>query len=383
MPRSSPRQRRSRWDRSSRSTRAPVRTTKLHRSRRPRAVRPDGANLLRGCLDHGAPVAFFPIGGLQLDTVDNPDLDAAIVRSVICDERAPSVRLMPASDQRMHVGRGPRIGFPIFELTTFSDTEREQLRALDRILVCTEWARGVMLENDITSVPIDVVPLGVDRRIFHEGLVPPRRDRDTVFMQGGKLEPRKGQLELLRAFEAAFTPRDDVSLVLLCQNPFLTEQEFAERAAPFHRSPMASRITLITTPFAHQRDMARVMAAADCGVFPVRAEGWNLEALEMLSLGKQVIATNYSAHTAFLNAANARLIAIDDCEDVPESCGIGQWAAFGDAQHTQLVEHLRAVHAERQQTGPLVNPAGIETAMQFSWSASAEALLCAVEASIG
>jgi Glycosyl transferases group 1 len=342
-----------------------------------------GANLLRSCIEHGSPVAFFPVGGLQLDTVEQSDLDAAIVRGGVYDERAPCVRLMPAGDQQMHVGRGPRIGFPIFELTAFSDAEREQLRALDRILVCTEWARDVMLENDITSVPIDIVPLGVDRRIFHERLAPPHRDRGTVFLQGGKLEPRKGQLELLRAFEAAFTPRDDVSLVLLCQNPFVTAREFAERAAPFHRSPMASRITLITTPFAHQRDMARVMAAADCGVFPVRAEGWNLEALEMLSLGKQVIATNYSAHTAFLNHDNARLIAVDKLEDVPVACGIGQWAVFGDAQHEQLVAHLRAVHAERQKAGPLSNAAGVETALQFSWSASADALLRAVEAAVG
>jgi glycosyltransferase involved in cell wall biosynthesis len=341
-----------------------------------------GANLLRSCLERGSPVAFFPVGGLRLDTVDQPELDAAIVRSGAYDDRAVSVRLMPAGDQRMHIGHGPRVGFPIFELTTFTEAEREQLRALDRILVCTEWARDVMLQNGIASVPIDIVPLGVDRRIFHERLAPAHRDRDTVFLQGGKLEPRKGQRELLRAFEAAFTPRDDVSLVLLCQNPFVTAHEFAERAAPFHRSPMAARITLITTPFAHQRDMARVMAAADCGVFPVRAEGWNLEALEMLSLGKRVIATNYSAHTAFLNDDNARLIAVDMLEDVPAACGVGQWAAFGDVQHEQLVAHLRAIHVERQETGPLTNAAGIDIAERFSWSASADALLHSIEASI-
>jgi glycosyltransferase involved in cell wall biosynthesis len=341
-----------------------------------------GANLLRAALDLGAPLSFFPIDGLHMDTVAAPALEAALLRSEHIDLAAPSLRLLPAYDQRRHIGHGPRIGFPIFELTHFTNDERQQLRELDRILVCSEWAKRIIRENDIGDVPVSVVPLGVDRTIFHERLAPSHRANETIFLQGGKLEARKGQRELLRAFEAAFSPRDQVHLVLLCQNPFLSAAEFERRAEPFRQSPLASRITLITTAFSHQREMAHVMATADCGVFPVRAEGWNLEALEMLSMGKSVIATDYSAHTQFLTHENAHLISVDALEDVPADLGIGQWAAFGDAQHEQLVVHLRSVHHARQQDGPIRNRAGILTAEKFSWNASGVALLDAVEASL-
>ena len=56
---------------------------------------------------------------------------------------------------------------------------------------------------------------------------------------------------------------------------------------------------------------------ADCGLFPARAEGWNLELLEMMACGKQVIATNYSAHTEFCTKENSILIESD--ENIPKN----------------------------------------------------------------
>ena len=94
---------------------------------------------------------------------------------------------------------------------------------------------------------------------------------------------------------------------------------------------MASRISLLTNELPGQRDVAALMASADCGVFPSRAEGWNLEALEMLSMGKPVIATSCTAHNEYLTRDNARLIKIDGFEPAVAN-GValpGQWAAWG------------------------------------------------------
>ena len=56
----------------------------------------------------------------------------------------------------------------------------------------------------------------------------------------------------------------------------------------------------------------------------------------------------------------------------------GRWAAWGDPQHEQLVQHLRDVHAERQRGELALNQSGVETSKQFSWTASARALLASV-----
>ena len=64
-------------------------------------------------------------------------------------------------------------------------------------------------------------------------------------------------------------------------------------------------------------DVAALLADCDCGVFPSRAEGWNLGLLECMSMGLNVIATNYSAHTEFVEPANCRVVQIDETEPQP------------------------------------------------------------------
>lgn len=338
-----------------------------------------GAHLLREFMQLGAPVAYFPIGNVDRALVPLDTLDLALGRQGSYDDHAPSVRLSQQFDLATHIGRGPRIGFPIFELDQFQPHERHHLSRQDRLLVTCEWARDVLRANGIESVPIDIVPLGVDRAVFNESVQSgTSRNVGTVFMSVGKLERRKGQLELLRAFEAAFTPKDLVRLVVVCHNAFMDEDAMAAMLGPFRVSPMASRITVVTRPFATQHELARLMAASDCGVFPARAEGWNLEALEMLSMGKPVIATACTAHNAFLTPANARLIRIDAYEETVMGGARGRWAAWGSAQHDQLVAQLCTVHEERQNGDLALNRAGIVTAEEHSWASSAQALLRSV-----
>lgn len=339
-----------------------------------------GANLLRELLQLGAPVSYFPLGAVDRTIAQVDDLDRALARQGNYDDAGASVRISQQFDLAMHVGRGPRIGFPIFELDRFHPYERHQLARQERLLVTCEWARTVLHENGVTQVPIDIVPLGVDRRVFHEQVTPAHpAGNATVFMSVGKLEPRKGQLELLRAFESAFTPRDAVRLILICHNPFVDAATKARQLEPFRTSPMTGRITLVTTPFNTQSELAAQMAMADCGVFPARAEGWNLEALEMLSLGRTVIATACTAHTAFLNHHNARLIGVDALEESIPGARRGRWAAWNARQHEQLVTEMRRVHDLRQQAPLATNMAGVRTAKAHSWTASAVALLTSVQ----
>jgi glycosyltransferase involved in cell wall biosynthesis len=120
------------------------------------------------------------------------------------------------------------------------------------------------------------------------------------------------------------------------------------------------------------------MRQVDCGVFPVKAEGWNLELLELLSCGKNVITTNYSGHTEFTNSKNSYLVEINELEpayDVIWFHGQGNWAKIGDKQKDSFAEKMKYVHSLKQNGELGLNIAGIETARQFSWERTAREIL--------
>ena len=83
-----------------------------------------------------------------------------------------------------------------------------------------------------------------------------------------------------------------------------------------------------------------------CGLWciSITAEGWNLELLEMLACGKQVITTNYSAHTEFCNKENA-FVDIEKNETAYDgkwfNGKVGEWACIDKNEKEQFIEHMR------------------------------------------
>jgi glycosyltransferase involved in cell wall biosynthesis len=336
-----------------------------------------GQKLLQALDNGGHEVALFPIGPVEYEPSFARTFLRTTTRAHQYGPSAPSVRMYHQDQLAEHVGRGRRVGFPFFELDRFTLAEQHHLVQMDRVFVASHWARRVLTTD--ADIDTRVVPLGVDRTVFHEDLrdVPRMDSHLTTFINIGKWETRKGHDVLLEAFNKAFELTDQVHLRMLNANPFIgPDNEMWARM--YEQSPMGPRITVERGRLRSVRDVAKALAGADCGVWPARAEGWNLEALEMLATGGHVIATDYSGHTEFLSKDNARLIEVADLEDAYDGVwfqGQGRWARLGDDAVDQLVEHLRGVHRAKQCGELPLNEAGIETAKRFSWENSARAFV--------
>ena len=353
-----------------------------------------GINILKA-LQARTDVALHMIG--QPQVTNQADADAVkkgLETAKFFDAKATCVKIWHQNQMAERIGSGKFIGFPIFELDTFTDLEKHHLRSCDELMVCSQWAKDVVLSNifpadipvvhDLFAEKIHVVPLGVDTEIFKPHV---SKRPKTIFFNCGKWEKRKGHDILLECFNRAFRHEDDVELWMMCHNPFIGDHN-KEWENLYKNSPLGDKIRMIPRQKTHE-DVYNIMKQTDCGVFPARAEGWNLELLEMMACGKDVITTNYSAHTEFCNEKNSFLIDIDSLE--PAYDGVfftgnhGQWASFNDSSKSQLVEHMRNVHGVKQQytnghdihfrelTSP--NHAGIETANKFTWENSAKELL--------
>lgn len=280
---------------------------------------------------------------------------------------SPCIRIWHQFDMSLFCG-DYKIGFPIFELDEFTPQEKHHLSGLDEIFVCSEWAADVIEANKIGR-PVTVIPLGVDTELFK-----PMADSETRpyrFLAAGKWEYRKGHDVVLRAFTEEFSQDDDVELVCLCDNPVIPAADNLDWNQTFKQSPLGNKILLVPRQ-PTQEAVCGVMNKVDCGVFPARAEGWNLELIEMMACNKPVITTNYSGHTEFCNRENSELIECFEKEIAFDGFffkqNIGSWMKFTDENIETLKQKMRYAYENRVKT----NPAGVETARKFSWKHSAE-----------
>jgi glycosyltransferase involved in cell wall biosynthesis len=184
------------------------------------------------------------------------------------------------------------------------------------------------------------------------------------------------------AFEAAFSDGDDVRLVMACHNPCADERYNAQWEDYYNASPMRGKIAVCPSYFPSQGGVVELMRAADVGLFPARAEGWNLELGEMLALGRRVVCTNYAGHTEFVCGEYANLVEVDRLVPAYDGHwfhGQGAWADLGERQLEQLVEHMRALHKEKRENGSLPNHLGAKMMAEwYTWRHSAEALISAL-----
>lgn len=342
-----------------------------------------GGNLLIS-MSKQVPVALFPI---NLNT--NNKRFAQIAKLCIEDQarfeiQAPSLRLWHPHDLAQHVGKGIHAGYSIFETNKFTERELRNVGAQDIFFVCSEWFRQIAEDQlgTSSSTHVRVAPLGVDRQIFYEDNK--ANNSWTTFLNVGKWEYRKGHDVLIDAFNKAFEPKDRVRLWMSSHSIFLEPERNngvdgnKEWEDSYKNTKMGSKISFVQrTPT--QEGLARTMRLVDCGIFPSRSEGWNLPLLEMMSCGKHVMATNFSAHTEFCNKDNALLIEISKEEEAWDGIwfnGMGTWADVSTSDvMDQMVEQMRYIHGWKQNGSLGINNFGIETAKEFSWDRTANSIL--------
>lgn len=336
-------------------------------------------NITKALINNKVELSLFPIGQPQVYTQE----DASIVKQCMetakfFDCNAPCIKIWHQNDMAQFAGKGKHIGFPIFELDTFNNIEKHHLQSCDSLFVCSEWAKDILYNHkNWTSPRVDVIPLGVDTSLFKPSDI--NTSSDTIFFNCGKWEVRKGHPELIKAFTSAFEPTDKVQLWLMCDNPFNSEEENAQWYSLFNTTKHYENglIKLIPRVATHHQ-VYNIMSQTDCGVFPSRAEGWNLEAIEMLACGKHLIITDYSAHTEFCNKENSLLIPIKEKELAFDNKWFfcqGSWAKLETHELDVTIEHMRNVHRMKQNNELALNTRGVETANKFSWNNSAKRII--------
>ncbi len=281
----------------------------------------------------------------------------------------------PAHDEAVY-----SVGRSMFETDGLPGHWVAGANALDELWVTGDFNAQTFRDAGV-RVPMHVIPGGIDSQLFHPDgaryAVP--GVRGTVFLSVFEWRLRKGWDVLLRAWADAFSPGDDVTLVIRAypignvdgrrNADILNERidRFLLESCGRRRADVA-RIVLIGERVP-ARDLPALYRMADSFVLPTRGEGWGRPFMESMACGVPVIATNWSAHLAFLNGDNGYLIDVEglvpaDATEVSVYAG-QRWA---DPSAAHLSTLFRRVHADRAEARALGARARQDMVTEWPWS---------------
>lgn len=312
---------------------------------------------------------LFPINEVQLENHWlKTELVEDIKNQLNYDVTAPCLKVWHAHDMLIKPhNKNLYAGYTFFEIDKITNQERIGYEILDVIFVPSQWAKNVLISNDIDAQKIIVAPAGVDTEIFdhhkYEDVLEDKTDK-YIFLNIGKWEARKGHDILLHIFNKAFLTNDNVELWMMNTNPFLSQKDNNQWINMYKNTNLGSKIKILPR-MPTQKDVAKIIKMSDCGIYPSRAEGWNNEAIETMAMNKPIIITDYSAHTEYCDKKNSYLLDIKNTEIAEDGLffnGHGNWADIDDCID-QCVEYMREVYKNNIRT----NITGVETAQQFNW----------------
>lgn len=315
-------------------------------------------------------VCIWPLGPVDCDPEYLEQIRTNIANPNYFDSNATSYKMFHASQMVMHPSKGVWSGSTFFEVDKLNELEVKFLNTLDVIFSFGEWSKQVMLDNGVKA-KIEKISIGVDQRFFY-----PRNEQapdKTVFINCGKWEKRKGHDVLVEAFNKAFDENDNVELWMMNDNPFLPPEEQQKWIDLYKNSKLGNKIKIVKR-VPHQQEVSDIFAKVNCGVFPSRAEGWNLECAELMAMGKDIIVTDCTAHTEYCNKDNSMLIDVPEKElafDGKWFMNQGNWHKFGDKQTEQLSEYMREYHKKNKS----ININGIISMASMSYAISAKKII--------
>lgn len=317
----------------------------------------------------------FPMGPVSIEdqSLKEPllnDINNSFSKN---SKTANCLKIYHMPDLFNRVGNGKYGVFPFFEIDKLKPHEVAALGHADIVFTTCEWSKKVLIDNGIDESTIKICPLAVDHSIFNPNMLHKEpRSKTYRFINIGKWEIRKSHDLLVEIFNEAFTEEDNVELWMINHNPFLNESQTQEWKDLYSNSKLGSKIRIYDRIPTHH-ELATTINNADCGIYISRAEGWNNEILETMALDKPIIATNYSAHTAYCTKDNSYLIDVDTLESAKDNMwfdGYGKWAKLGIKQIKQTIEHMRFVYKNNIRE----NKNGLNTAAEYTWARTAKIL---------
>ena len=286
-----------------------------------------------------------------------------------------------------------------FETDRLSVSDMSGLEKVDKIFVCSPWAKQILIKHGFKE---DIIQdnIGISFPLLSSDYSKQRiLSTDTykelqilfnkiriklppfVFTNVGKLEVRKGHYSIIKALSLSKLP---VTMVTLWSNPFMKDYGYSE----LHNALIQEDFKLTqsgtfqsqnisiyqnehdTTVFVLPRlksyiDVLRTIALSNCYICASSGEGWNMPAVEAMGLGVPIILPKNTAHLAYSSKIKYML----ECETALAYDGLwfnGNQGNWYPVKLDSLVETIKTAFKEIS-SGPIntIDSASIESITDF------------------
>jgi glycosyltransferase involved in cell wall biosynthesis len=255
--------------------------------------------------------------------------------------------ILPASRATLYPQTGPTVLRTMFETDSLPAGWAPHVSRFDRVWVPSSFNVETFAAAGVPEAKLRVFPQTLNFAMHSTALEPlplPHGASGRRFLSVLEFTERKGWRGLLDAWADAFSPLDEVSLVMKCSGLVLGVDDARARIKAYVGERPTAPIVVIEDQLS-SLDMVRLFRACDAFVLPSRGEGWGRPFMEAMANGLPTIGPAWGGNLAFMSNANSFLL---EGELVPVTPGdlvferyVGQ--RWFEASHEGLVDALQTV----------------------------------------
>lgn len=177
---------------------------------------------------------------------------------------------------------------------------------LDRVDEVWAMSNFVMeaIKKERPNLPVTVIPqsIKIEKTPYGRGHFNLSKDKFIFLFMFDFYSyfERKNPLAIIEAFKLAFGKNEEVLLLIKCSNSKIDPKNFET----LKKAGRQENIQIIDS-YLEREEINSLINICDCYISLHRSEGFGLTMAEAMSLGKPVIATNYSSNTDFMNEENS------------------------------------------------------------------------------
>ncbi|MGH7426611.1 MAG: glycosyltransferase, partial [Candidatus Methylomirabilales bacterium] len=261
-----------------------------------------------------------------------------------------------------------KVGWTMLEVTGLPKDWVDGCNAMDEVWVPASFNVESFKASGV-SVPLRVMPLGVDASYFNPAISGFRPSEHFAFLSVFEWGERKAPEVLLRAYAEEFKESEEVLLLVSVFNRDPLINVPAEIAGM--DLPASAPVVVMVNPEFADYQMGALYRSADCFVLPTRGEGWGMPILEAMACGLPVISTGWSGPADFLSEDNGYPL---QYRMTPAEARCPYYKGFEwadpDADHLRYL--MRYVFQHREEAKAKGMAAAVDVAAAYTWDKAAE-----------